>query len=144
MEAKIDLIEKEDNHRIVLASPVAPERYAKNALFSRFNMPSEVSNNFVSLNNINATCKKEKDNCTLSIKTERHIIYDIYLNGEYYRTLKDKNITENITLPLKKEENEITIKARFNMENSPVKEKIFQIANKNAWHREKDSDKWYI
>ncbi len=143
-EAKIDLLEKEENHRIVLASPDAPERYTKTALFSRFNMPSEVSNNFVSLNDINATCKKEKDNCTLSVKTERHIIYDIYLNGEYYRTLKDKNITENITLPLKKEENEIKIKARFNMENSPTKEKTFIVANKNAWHREKNDDKWYI
>ena len=143
-EAKIDLIEKEENHRIMLASPDAPERYTKTALFSRFNMPSKVSNNFVSLNDINATCKKEKDNCTLSIKTERHIIYDIYLNGEYYRTLKDKNITENITLPLKKEENEVKIKARFNMENSPTKEKTFTIANKNAWHKEKNDDKWYI
>ena len=143
-KAKIDLIEKEENHRIMLASPDAPERYTKTALFSRFNMPSKVSNNFVSLNDINATCKKEKDNCTLSIKTERHIIYDIYLNGEYYRTLKDKNITENITLPLKKEENEVKIKARFNMENSPTKEKTFTIANKNAWHKEKNDDKWYI
>lgn len=143
-EAKIDLLEKEENHRIVLASPSAPERYTQTALFSRFNMPSEVSNNFVTLDDIDATCKKEKDNCVLSLKTERHIIYDIYLNGEYYRTLKDKNAKESLTLPLKKEENEIKIVARFNMENSPKKEKSFQIANKNIWHREKNNDKWYI
>ena len=52
-----------------------------------------------------------------------------------------KNITENITLPLKKEENEVKIKARFNMENSPTKEKTFTIANKNAWHKEKNDDR---
>lgn len=137
-EAKIDLIEKEENHRVLLASPDAPERYTKTALFSAFNLPKEVSSNFVKIGEIDATCKREKDNCALSLSAKRHIIYDIFLNGEYYRTVKDKNEKILITLPLKKEENEILIKAHFQMENSPIKEKQFVVASSSTWHKEKD------
>lgn len=145
-EAKIDLLEREENHRIMLASPETPERYTTTALFSTLNMPSEVSENFVALNDIDAECKKVNDNCELNIVTKRHIIYDIYLNGEYYRTLKDKSAKQKLTMPLKEEENEIKIIAHFNMDDSPKKVKKFTIANHEAWlkEREKDNSKWYI
>ncbi len=148
-EAKIDLLEKEENHRIVLASPNTPERYTETILFSRFNMPEEISTNFITLQDLEATCKKENSNGTLTFDAKKQIKYDIYLNGEFYRTVKDKNSLQKITFPLKKEENEIKIVYSFlNFEDSPVKEKTFKLLNKNAWHKElekqKHSDKWYI
>ena len=84
-----------------------------------------------------------------SLKYEKHIKYDIFLNGEYYRTIKEKNEELKITLPLNKEENEIKIVSSFaNFENSPEKEKIFKIENKNAWLKDQTKktkkDKWYI
>ena len=139
VEAKIDLIEKEDNHRIVLASPTTPERYAKNALFSRFNLPSEVSENFVKLSDIEAECKRENHNAVLKFKPKRHLKYDIYLNGEFYRTIKDTTSSQLITLPLKQEENEITIKYNFQGKTElDDKEKTFVILNK-----EKPQETWF-
>ena len=41
-EVEIDSLEKDENHRLVLASPYAPTRYKQKCLVSRFNMPSEV------------------------------------------------------------------------------------------------------
>ena len=148
-EAKIDLLEKEENHRIVLASPNTPERFTETALFSRFNMPEEISSNFTKLDDIQAECKKENNNGLLSFEAKRQIKYDIYLNGEFYRTIKDKNSLQKLTFPLKKEENEIKIVYKFlNFEDSPIKEKTFKLINKNAWHKEIErqshSDKWYI
>ena len=148
-KAKIDLLEKEKNHKIVLASPYTPERYTSLATFSRFNMPNEISTNFIELKEIEVEVKRENLNAVLLLKPEKHIKYDIFLNGEYYRTIKEKNEELKITLPLNKEENEIKIVSSFaNFENSPEKEKIFKIENKNAWLKDQTKktkkDKWYI
>ncbi|MDD4408826.1 MAG: transglycosylase domain-containing protein [Clostridia bacterium] len=43
-EVAIDLNEYEINHNIAVASPLTAERYKKNELFSRFNMPKESLN----------------------------------------------------------------------------------------------------
>ena len=47
VEKEIDLTELEQNHRVQLASPFAPQRYKKTCLFSRFNLPP-TSKNFLS------------------------------------------------------------------------------------------------
>ena len=148
-KAKIDLLEKEKNHKIVLASSYTPERYTALATFSRFNLPSEISTNFVELKEIEAEVKRENLNAVLTLNPEKHIKYDIFLNGEYYRTIKEKNEELKITFPLNKEENEIKIIASFaNFENSPEKEKSFKVENKNSWLKEQTKkpkkDKWYI
>ena len=145
--AKIDLLEKEENHRIVLANPNIPDRYTKEVLFSRFNMPSQISENFVALKDIDIECKKENDNCHLSLNAKKQIQYDIFLNGEYYRTIKDKNEKIEMTMPLKEESNEVKVIYKFaNFENSPEQEKIFNITSKNAWHKKTNnkSEKWFI
>ena len=148
-KAKIDLLEKEKNHKIVLASSYTPERYTALATFSRFNLPSEISTNFVELKEIEAEVKREDLNAVLTLNPEKHIKYDIFLNGEYYRTIKEKNEELKITFPLNKEENEIKITASFaNFENSPEKEKSFKVENKNSWLKDQTKkpkkDKWYI
>ena len=148
-KAKIDLLEKEKNHKIVLASSYTPERYTALATFSRFNLPSEISTNFVELKEIEAEVKRENLNAVLTLNPEKHIKYDIFLNGEYYRTIKEKNEELKITFPLNKEENEIKIIASFaNFENSPEKEKSFKVENKNSWLKDQTKkpkkDKWYI
>lgn len=148
-KAKIDLLEKEKNHKIVLASSYTPERYTALATFSRFNLPSEISTNFVELKEIEAEVKREDLNAVLTLNPEKHIKYDIFLNGEYYRTIKEKNEELKITFPLNKEENEIKIIASFaNFENSPEKEKSFKVENKNSWLKDQTKkpkkDKWYI
>ena len=147
--AKIDLLEKEKNHKIVLASPYTPDRYTSVCTFSRFNMPNEISTNFVELKEIEADVKRENSTAILTLIPEKQIKYDIYLNGEYYRTIKEKDEELKITMPLTREENEIKIKSTFsNFENSPEKEKVFKIENKNAWLKEQTQkqkkDKWYI
>ncbi len=148
-QAKIDLLEKEKNHRIVLATPNTPERYTKIATFSRFNMPSEISTNFVELKEINASIKRESNTTFLLLQTEKQNTYDIFINGEFYRTIKEKNEEIKISLPLSRTENEIKIVEYFtNFDDSMKKEKVFEVENKNSWFYEKNEkikkDKWYI
>jgi len=65
-EVEIDTLEKSENHRLVLASPYSPKRYTETALFSRFNMPNEVSQNFCNKPKIDADAKGENNQIVLT------------------------------------------------------------------------------
>lgn len=146
-EREIDLLEKEKNHRLVLATPNTPKRYVETALFSRFNIPNEISTNFLDLKEIVAEVRKENLNGILTLEPEKHIKYDIFLNGEFYKTIKERKDETMITFPLRREKNEIKIVAKFlNTENSPSKEKTFKVENKVEWFQKKNEGKnvWKI
>lgn len=142
-EAKIDLIEKEKNHKLVLANSNTPERYTKSALFSRFNLPNEISTNFVELPNLDATCKQENSSCILTLNTQKQIEYDIFLNGEYYKTIKESEGKTKVSMPLREKENEVKIVYKFSVKNSPEKTEIFKLFSTKKI-QQKNSKEWYI
>ena len=145
-EMKIDSLTKEKEHRIVLASPFSPDRYTENAIFSRFNTPSEISSNFVEKPDIVATCKEENGQYVLQINTEKQIIYEIFENDIPYQTISDKDGTISVYLPQRSIENIIKIVTKYNnsdLKNNLSNEKIFKMAKNGNFITHKN-EKWYI
>lgn len=142
--AKIDSLTKENEHRIVLASPYSPERWTEDALFSRFNMPSEVSKNFTDAPQINADCKVEKNQAVLSLKAERHIEYQILKDDVPHQTIKDRQDCLEIRLPLSSSQSKLKIIAKYQGDDKSKVEKEFNLVKNKAESMEKANKKWYI
>lgn len=143
--AKIDSLEKEENHRLVLASPYAPERYTEECLFSRFNMPSDISKNFVEKPQIYADCKVENNQIVLTLSPQKHLEYQIFKDDVPYQNIKDKH--EKLTLRLNFSENKTNIKILTKYANSEddrfANEKTFTLS-KSQNTKTKPKTKWYI
>lgn len=143
---KIDLLTKEKEHRIVLASPYSPERYTSSALFSRFNTPTEVSSNFVEKPEINTKCSAENGQITLEIDAEKQVTYQIYINEIPYQTINDKDEKTKIFIRQDSNENTIKVVAKYNMENDKnnlSNEKVFNMS-KTSQKTPNNAKKWYI
>jgi len=143
-ELSIDTLEKENSHRIVLASPSTPARYTEKCLFSRFNSPTEISNNFTDKPEIIATCKVDDEVATLTITAQKHLTYQIFNNNIPLQTLTDKQGEIKINIKLLDEESEIKITAFYAGQNNKLlqSEKTFSLS-KRLTSKPKTS-KWYI
>lgn len=143
--AKIDSIEKNENHRLVLANPYSPNRYTEEATFSRFNMPETVSKNFSDKPEINADAKVENNQICLSINTQKHIKYQIFKDNIPCQTIMDKDGTISIRFAFNQKETIIKIIAEYDnsIKKNLKNEKIFNLVNSNQ-NFQKDKQKWYI
>lgn len=141
-EAKIDTLELEENHRLVLASPYAPERYTKTVLFSRFNMPTEVSSNFLNKPEIDASCKVENGQVVLTISPHKHLTYQIFKDEVPYQTIKDKSDTLSLRINFPESETEIKIVAEYEAGSELRAEKSFSL--KQTKNPTSSKSKWYI
>lgn len=142
MEAKVDLLEKEKNHRLVLANPLTPERFVKTCLFSRFNLPEEISQNFTEKPSINADCKVSGNQILLNLNTQRHVVYEIYKDNILHQTISEKQ--EKLSLHLNFSEENCTIKIVAKYYNCDEK----SLQNEQNFHLTKSEkvtkQKWYI
>ncbi len=141
-EAKIDTLELEENHRLVLASPYAPERYTKIALFSRFNMPSEVSQNFLESPKIDASCKVENNQILLALNAQKHLTYQIFKDDIPYQSIKDKSGELKLRINFTEKESTIKIVATYGEENGLSAQKTFNLTQSSKQTQPKT--KWYI
>ncbi len=142
VEAKIDVLEEKNNHCLVLASPYAPERYCKTCLFSRFNLPSEVSENFSTPPEIEAECKVENGQIVLSLQTQKHLEYQIFKDDVSYQTLTNQSGEKTLRLPFKDKNCTIKIVATVSGNNELQSEKIFVLQNSTKTKTQKE--RWYI
>lgn len=145
VEAKIDLIELEENHRLVLANPYTPERYVKTALFSRFFLPQEISENFSEKPSIDATCKIENGQILVSINAQKHLQYMIFKDENAYEKISEKEGKISIKIPFSESECRVKILANYatSENNSLESEKVFDL--KNLEYKENKRQKsWFL
>ncbi len=141
-EAKIDLLEEEDNHRIVLASPFSPDRFTKTCLFSRFNLPEQVSENFSAPPEIQAECKVENGQILVTINAQKHLEYQIFKDDVKYQSFEGQSGEKTFRLPLKEKNCEVKIVASVIGNNSLKSEKTFHLQNSKQEKFQKE--RWYI
>ena len=106
-EIEIDALELENNHIIVKANDFIPERYKKTELFSKFNLPKEMSTNFLEIEPAQLKGKVVNNNITLEFDSKNYLIYDLYKieNGKN-KLIKSYNGVNGIityTAPFEKE-----------------------------------------
>ena len=144
-EIKIDTLEKEENHRLVLASPYAPARFTETCLFSRFNVPTEVSQNFTEKPQISAESKVENNQIVLTLNAQKHLKYQIYKDDIPYQTIEEKQ--GPLTLRLNFPEKDTTLKIIANYigetDKSLQTEKEFSLT-KTETETNHQKQKWYI
>jgi hypothetical protein len=128
----------------VLASPLSPERYKETALFSRFNMPTEVSKNFVDAPQIFAECKAENGQGELSLTAEKHVEYQIFVDFVPYQMVKDRQEKLSIKIPLSNKETVVKISAKYAGTESDATEKTFRLVNSEEKIAKPEKKKWYI
>jgi len=138
---EIDLIELDENHKIMLANSATPERYKKEELFSRFNSPIEQSSNFILPPKINAEIISYSNKKILELKTKEYCQYKIYDN--------ENNLLKEIKNNKNKAEIELECDKTYFVECSyldgsmPVKKELNLKSGKKMINHKKQK-KWYI
>lgn len=77
-EVEIDSLELENNHILVKANDFMPERYKQKEYFSKFNLPKEMSNNFLEIQPATLKGKVENDKILLEFESQNYLKYDLY------------------------------------------------------------------
>ncbi|MBP3431814.1 MAG: transglycosylase domain-containing protein [Clostridia bacterium] len=141
-EAKVDALELEENHRLILASPYAPERYTTNALFSRFNLPQETSTNFQEEPEIIADAKVENNHIILTLSPQKHLEYQIFKDEIPYHSIKEKSIPMTLRIAFPEDETTLKITATYANQSDLESSKSFTL--KHTKTVQKPKEKWYI
>lgn len=154
-EVEIDSLELENNHIVVKANDFIPERYKQKELFSKFNLPKEISNNFLEIQAPTLTGKVENGNVILEFDSENYLKYDLYkIENNKAKLIKSFDGISgklNYTAPFGKNKSEkYYLKTKIKnyatgqeIESEPSKTIELIKTSKNTVVSEK-SDKWYI
>lgn len=140
-EKEIDLIELEENHRVMFVNENTPERYKKSEYFSRFNSSNETSTLFLLPPNLEAYISSINEQKILNFTTLKYLKYDIYEDGILIKTYKDTS--EKVEYPLNNGHDYI-IEASYEATLLSTT-KTFSIPNHNEkTFSIKKNKKWYI
>ncbi|MEG1499692.1 MAG: transglycosylase domain-containing protein [Clostridia bacterium] len=83
-EVEIDLLDYKENNKLTRANKFTPERYKMKEIFSKFNIPTYLSENYVNLSPIELQIKNVDNKKALTFFAYDYLAYEIYLieNGE--------------------------------------------------------------
>lgn len=143
VEKEIDMIELENNHRVILANEYMPERYTKKELFSIFNLPKQYSDKFATLQSPQIESKVENNKVYITFFANDYLTYQFYNGKTLLNEIENKNGEQNIILPFDEEKETITLKTFYtlNPELQDIKELNFIKSKQEKIYNNK---KWYI
>ncbi len=136
----IDTLELEENHRLVLANPYAPDRYKKSALFSRFNLPQDISTNFTESPTVDASAVVENNQIVVNLNPHRHLKYEIFKDDVKTQTITEKSQPLTLRFAFKEKECDLKIVASYLINSNQSATKTFQLKRQ----QQKPKEKWYI
>ena len=149
-EVDLDALELENNHRLVKANSLVPEKYRVKEIFSKFNLPDEVSETYLNVLPARIFGSVDKSgNVSLWFDAQNFMSYEVYkvCNGEkvLLKTIENKDGKIEISDKLKNKERAkyyiITSIENYALENEKVSEKGNDIELVALY--EKDN-KWYL
>lgn len=142
VEKDIDATELYENHRIVLAGNSTPERYTQKELFSRFNLPTDISNKFVNMEKQSFKGKVNGSNAEIEFDAKNYITYVFKSNGKTLKEISGLNSKQKVILALKNQKQTITIDyyITINPDVNESEEITFIKTKQNS----SDKDKWFI
>ena len=79
-ELDIDLTEYNNNHNVVIANPLTPERYKFKEIFSRFNLPSQQANKILTSQPANLNGFIKNNTVYLNFEAKDYLTYEVYKN----------------------------------------------------------------
>ena len=126
---------------MVLANPYMPERYTQTEIFSKFNMPNDISNKFTQVPKQTFKGKVVENRANIEFESKDYITYR-FKSGEFVlKEVSGKNGTQNVSLPIKSNKQIIEIEYFYTL--SPEITQIEKLTFLNTKFGEK-KDKWYV
>lgn len=139
----IDTQEQTQNHQIILASSLTPEKFKKEEIFSKFNIPKLPSSPSL-LKNLKLTGHVENNKAVLNFTTQDYAVYSLYQikNGKEKLLQTFSNQTGNISYTidlLKNQKSDFYVIVTLN-DNTTQKSNIVSLINAEN----NIKTKWYI
>lgn len=142
VERCVDLIELNENHRVMLSSSLMPERYQQTELFSAFNLPHDVSDRFASIEKVKINSKVEKGKAILSFDAKDYQTYEIIVDDKIVEKIASEKGEKVVSVDLKEDKQEIKIVNYYTLSPDIREEqKISFLRNSRT---SKANKKWYI
>lgn len=124
IEREIDTVSLENEHKIELASPGTPERFKRTESFSIFNLPKEISSNFIEVEEQQFNIKNNDKKLEINFIPKRNYFYKIYDGKTILKEITGQN--DEVTLSLDFTGDKIKIKYGINEKNCAVFERKLQ------------------
>lgn len=138
VEREIDLISLENMHKLELASPSTPARFKQTALFSIFNLPKDVSQNFVEVGETKFDVKSSGSTAEVCFTPQRHLTYCFYDGKTLLKQIAGQ--TQPQQLQLKVSSGNLKITVGFDEKNL----KTYEFKLKKEAIAQPQNDKWFI
>ena len=138
VEREIDLISLEDKHKLELATPHTPARFKSLALFSVFNLPKEISQNFVDVEQSSFDVNYNSGFAEVKFLPKRHLTYNFYDGKKLIASVADQNKPQ--TLQLKISSENLLVRVGFDEKN----QKTYQFKLKKEAETQPQSKHWFI
>ena len=141
----IDLIELNENHKVILSNISTPERYKQACLFSRFNEPEEYSSNFIVPPVAEAYVEANNNKKILIIKAKEHLTYTL-IEETTNKTIKEiSNSNDNVVISLENGKNYILKTTYIDNSLENIKKFSLEPVEKTFTNVEsRAKKKWYI
>ena len=143
IEREIDLLCLQEDHIVKLANTQTPKIYKETALFSRFNEPKEISNNFENISDENFEVYEKDKKITIKFVAKQQLIYHFYDGKKLLEKIKFASGEKSLSFNIKEM---LVIKYGFNEDD--MKEKTFKFASiETSKKEEKPSSlkrKWLV
>lgn len=124
VEREIDTIALENEHKIELAAPDTPERFKSMQTFSIFNLPKEISKNFIEVEEQKFDIKNNGEKIEIIFTPKRNYFYKICDGKNIIKEINGQNEKMDICLDFSSDK--ITIKYGFNEKNCRIFERKLQ------------------
>lgn len=140
-EKEIDLSELDENHRVVLANIYMPERYCQKELFSKFNLPCDISSKFTKIEKPNLKSKVENNIAVITLDVKDYLTYKFKKDEKTLEMISGKTGKQIISIPLSKENEKIELEIFYTL--SP-EIKYNQSINLIKSQSKNLDEKWFI
>lgn len=141
VEKEIDVTELNENHRIVLANGYIPERYTQKEIFSRFNLPKDVSTKFTDIDKPTFKSIVEGNKAYINFEAKDYLTYTFSTDGKVVKQVSDKSGAQEIIIELNGQKQTLEVEYFYTL--SPEiknKQEIKFIKTKKT----SKNDKWFI
>ena len=138
VEREIDLIRLENSHKLELASPNTPARFKQSALFSIFNLPKDISQNFVEIGETKFEVKNNGSTVDITFAPLRHLTYKFYDGKTLIKEISDQTQPQQLQLKVKGKDLKIIV--GFDNKN----QKTYDFKLKKEADSQPQNDKWFI
>lgn len=142
VERDIDETELNENHRIMLANVYMPERYKHKELFSSLNLPSDISEKFTKIDDVNFASKVENDSAVITFDAKNYLTYVFKENSKTLTSISGKNGEQKVYLSMSGSKLNVVVEYFYTLEPTLKSYKqINLIKTKNTY---KSNDKWFM